>query len=138
MSRRVLSASLLFLLLAAASLAKAELRIQAGYSEAADLFSLLDNLSLWSPDGFSEPEYREYWTAAYGWDSEDQACFLVPLWLFLVPQSLFLIPQSLFLIPQSLFLVPQSLFLVPQSLFLVHVCVCVCVCKSLCQQVLEF
>jgi hypothetical protein len=71
--RRILPAVLIFLLLAAASSARGELRIQAGYSEAADLFSMMDNLSLWSPNGFNEPEYREYWTEVFDWSEEDQA-----------------------------------------------------------------
>jgi hypothetical protein len=64
---------LIFLLLSAASAVKGELRIRAGYSEAADLFSLMDNVSLWSPNGFNDPEYREYWTRVFDWSEEDQA-----------------------------------------------------------------
>lgn len=64
---------LLLLLLTAAVPARAELRIQAGYSAAADLFSLMDNVALWSPGGFNDPEYRDYWTANFGWDEADQA-----------------------------------------------------------------
>lgn len=64
---------LLLLLLMVTVPARAELRIQAGYSAAADLFSLMDNVALWSPDGFNDPEYRDYWTAAFGWNEADQA-----------------------------------------------------------------
>jgi len=72
-SVRLTSLALLFcFLLHLASPVQAELRIQAGYSEAADLFSLMDNVSLWSPDGFNEPAYREYWTDTFGWTEEDQ------------------------------------------------------------------
>jgi hypothetical protein len=72
-SVRITSAALLYcVLLSAAPPVQAELRIQAGYSEAADLFSLMDNVSLWSPNGFNEPAYREYWTDTFGWTEEDQ------------------------------------------------------------------
>jgi len=50
----------------------ADLRVDAGYNAAADLFSLMDNVSLWSPGGFSKPEYREYWNTTYGWSSTDE------------------------------------------------------------------
>jgi hypothetical protein len=53
--------------------ARAELRVNAGYSESVDLFSLMDNVSLWSPKGFNDPEYREYWQATFGWSEDDQA-----------------------------------------------------------------
>ena len=53
--------------------ARAELRVNAGYSASADLFSLMDNVSLWSPGGFNDPEYREYWEATFGWSDADQA-----------------------------------------------------------------
>jgi hypothetical protein len=53
--------------------ARADLRVNAGYSESADLFSLMDNVSLWSPKGFNDPEYREFWEATFGWSDEDQA-----------------------------------------------------------------
>ena len=53
--------------------ARADLRVNAGYSESADLFSLMDNVSLWSPEGFNDPEYREYWVETFGWNAEDQA-----------------------------------------------------------------
>jgi hypothetical protein len=59
--------------LALTGLAQAELRIQAGYSESADLYSLMDNVSLWSPEGFNDPEYREYWEETFGWSEADQA-----------------------------------------------------------------
>jgi len=51
--------------------ANAELRVDAGYSAPADLFSLMDNVSEWAP-GFTEPEYREYWRGEYGWSTEDE------------------------------------------------------------------
>jgi hypothetical protein len=53
--------------------ARADLRVNAGYSESADLFSLMDNVSLWSPEGFNDPEYREYWETTFGWSEDDQA-----------------------------------------------------------------
>ena len=49
----------------------AELRVDAGYSAAADLFSLMDNVSDWSP-GFTEQEYRDYWQSEFGWSAEDE------------------------------------------------------------------
>lgn len=51
---------------------RADLRIDAGYSAPADLFSLMDNVSLWSPGGFSRPEYRNYWKTTYGWSDTDE------------------------------------------------------------------
>jgi len=71
-ARLTFSALLFCLLLPVALPAQAELRIHAGYSEAADLFSLMDNVSLWSPNGFNDPEYREYWVETFGWTDEDQ------------------------------------------------------------------
>jgi hypothetical protein len=64
--------SFLVALIVCTAPASAELRIEVGYSKPADLFSLMDHVSLWSPDGFSKPEYREYWEAEFGWSAEDQ------------------------------------------------------------------
>ncbi len=74
-ARRLAAITLSFLALGLAlpDSARAELRVNAGYSESADLFSLMDNVSLWSPDGFNDPEYREYWEATFGWSEQDQA-----------------------------------------------------------------
>ena len=52
--------------------ARAEVRIEVGYSEAADLYSTMDNLSLWL-NGYTWPEYREEWTARFGWSEQDEA-----------------------------------------------------------------
>ncbi|MCQ8185243.1 hypothetical protein [Parvularcula maris] len=69
MAKRVV----LFLLLTLAwsQDARAEVTLRAGYHAPADLFSLMDQTSLWWP-GFNEPEYREAWEERFGWSDEDQ------------------------------------------------------------------
>ncbi|MEA9562756.1 MULTISPECIES: hypothetical protein [unclassified Xanthomonas] len=47
-------------------------QVQVGYSEATDLFNLLDNLSDWLP-GFTVPVYRSYMEAHGGLDQADLA-----------------------------------------------------------------
>ena len=46
--------------------------ITIGYSEATDLFNLLDNLSNWLP-GYTVPVYRTYWEQHVGLDDADRA-----------------------------------------------------------------
>ncbi len=46
--------------------------ITISYSEATDLFNLLDNLSNWLP-GYTEPVYRTYWEQHIGFDDTDRA-----------------------------------------------------------------
>lgn len=50
---------------------QAEVRLSVAYSDSADLFSLMDNVSGWL-DGFVIPEYRAEWVARFGWLPEDQ------------------------------------------------------------------
>src|SRR5690606_19533591 len=45
--------------------------ITIGYSEATDLFNLLDNLSNWLP-GYTAPVYRTYWEQHVGLDGADR------------------------------------------------------------------
>ena len=51
---------------------QAEFTLDIRYSEAADLFSLMDNVSNWW-EGFTDPGYREEWEARFGWSEEDQS-----------------------------------------------------------------
>jgi hypothetical protein len=55
----------------AASPASAEVKVSVSYSEAADLYSLMDNVSGWL-DGFVYPVYREEWVRRFGWSADDQ------------------------------------------------------------------
>lgn len=49
--------------------------VQVGYSEATDLFNLLDNLSDWLP-GFTVPVYRNYFETHGGLDQADHAALV--------------------------------------------------------------
>ncbi|WP_241235976.1 hypothetical protein [Xanthomonas sp. BRIP62411] len=49
--------------------------VQVGYSEATDLFNLLDNLSDWLP-GFTVPVYRSYFETHGGLDQADRAALV--------------------------------------------------------------
>ena len=49
----------------------AEVKPTVTYSEAADLYSTMDNLSGWL-EGFTWPEYRDEWQKRFGWSSKDQ------------------------------------------------------------------
>lgn len=60
------------LLLAGIAPARAEIKLSVSYSESADLFSLMDNVSNWL-DGFVYPDYREEWEKRFGWSKADQA-----------------------------------------------------------------
>jgi hypothetical protein len=51
--------------------ASAEVRLSVRYSEATDLFSLMDNTSGWL-DGFVIPAYRDEWVKRFGWSATDQ------------------------------------------------------------------
>lgn len=55
----------------AAGSAKAEVRLAVAYSESADLYSLMDNVSGWL-DGYVMPPYREEWERRFGWSDDDQ------------------------------------------------------------------
>lgn len=52
--------------------ARAEVRIAVAYGEAADVFSLMDNVSRWR-EGFTDPAYRDEWVTRFGWSAADQA-----------------------------------------------------------------
>ena len=45
--------------------------IRAAYSDAANLFSLMDNVSGWQ-EGLTDPAYRAEWKRRFGWSAEDQ------------------------------------------------------------------
>lgn len=51
--------------------AHAEVRVSVGYSEAADLYSTMDNVSEWLA-GFTIPAYRKEWEQRFGWSESDQ------------------------------------------------------------------
>ena len=51
--------------------ARAEVIIEVSYSEAADLYSTIDNVSGWL-EGFTWPEYRAEWEQRFGWSEQDQ------------------------------------------------------------------
>lgn len=52
--------------------AKTEITLDIRYSEAADLFSLMDNVTSWW-EGFTDPVYREEWERRFGWSDADGA-----------------------------------------------------------------
>ncbi len=52
--------SFALLLLAAAAPVQPQVRLSVTYNDAADLFSLMDNVSGWL-DGFTDPAYRSEW-----------------------------------------------------------------------------
>lgn len=69
-------ARLLALLLAALALsgpsrANAEVQVRVLYSETVNLYSLMDNVSGWL-DGYTNPTYRQEWSARFGWTAADQ------------------------------------------------------------------
>ena len=52
--------------------ARAEVRVAVTYSEAANLFFVMDNVSAWL-DGFTDPAFRAEWIKRFGWSTADQA-----------------------------------------------------------------
>lgn len=60
------------MLLAAAAPLQPQVRLSVSYNDAADLFSLMDNVSGWL-DGFTDPAYRSDWVQRFGWSAADQA-----------------------------------------------------------------
>jgi hypothetical protein len=54
---------------------RADLTLNSGYDEPADLFVLMDNVSWWSSGGFLDRPYRDYWESQYTVTAEDQAWF---------------------------------------------------------------
>ena len=66
---RFLLAAIALLFLSAP--AQAEVRVSVGYSEAADLYSTMDNVSEWL-EGFTIPAYRQEWEQRFGWSKSDQ------------------------------------------------------------------
>lgn len=60
------------LLFASAVPARADVKIEASYREAPNLFSLMDNVSGWLPE-FTDTAYRAEWTRRFGWTKSDQA-----------------------------------------------------------------
>lgn len=55
----------------AAQPVRAEVTLTVAYSEAADLYSTMDNVSGWL-EGFTSPEYRAEWQRRFGWSEKDQ------------------------------------------------------------------
>lgn len=51
--------------------ASAKITIRAGYHAPADLFSVMDQTTLWY-EGFNDRAYREAWTERFGWSDDDQ------------------------------------------------------------------
>ena len=50
---------------------RAEVNVTVSYSEAADLYSTMDNVSGWL-EGYTWPEYRTEWSERFGWSAADQ------------------------------------------------------------------
>ncbi|MEB1611062.1 hypothetical protein VDQ74_14365 [Xanthomonas campestris pv. campestris] len=77
--RRVRSAGLICVVMCATAHAVAAMpssaSVQVGYSEATDLFNLLDNLSDWLP-GYTAPVYRSYFETHGGLDPADRAALV--------------------------------------------------------------
>ncbi len=69
---KIRSLLLALVLFFAPALLRAEVRFSVSYSEAVDLFSLMDNVSEWEK-GFTDPAYRAEWTDRFGWSERDQA-----------------------------------------------------------------
>ncbi len=69
---RLLLRAFALLLGASAVPAHADVQITASYSEPANLFSLMDNVSGWLPE-FTDAAYREEWARRFGWSKLDQA-----------------------------------------------------------------
>lgn len=65
-------ASSALLLFTAAVPVQPQVRLSVMYNDAADLFSLMDNVSGWL-DGFTDPAYRSEWVQRFGWSAADQA-----------------------------------------------------------------
>lgn len=60
-----------FIVLVASVPANADVKLSVSYSQPADLYSMMDNVSGWL-DGFVIPAYREEWEARFGWSKQDQ------------------------------------------------------------------
>ncbi|CAE6750732.1 hypothetical protein XA1314C_16580 [Xanthomonas arboricola] len=80
--RRVRSAGLIWVVMCATAHAapavpamSSSSPVQVGYSEATDLFNLLDNLSDWLP-GYTAPVYRSYFETHGGLDPADRAALV--------------------------------------------------------------
>lgn len=54
--------------------ASASIRMEAVYSQGADIFDLMDNVSEWW-EGFCDAEYKKYWKEKYGISKEDSEFF---------------------------------------------------------------
>lgn len=63
---------LLWLLFTCAAPVRADVSVEASYSEPANLFSLMDNVSGWLPE-FTDAAYRDEWARRFGWSKSDQA-----------------------------------------------------------------
>ena len=50
---------------------RAEITVEVAYSETADLYSMMDNVSEWL-EGYTIPAYREEWVARFGWTEADR------------------------------------------------------------------
>lgn len=68
---QILVGALALLFLAPAASASTAVNLEASYSEPANLFSLMDNVSGWQ-EGLTDPAYREDWSRRFGWTSTDQ------------------------------------------------------------------
>ena len=60
-----------FMLICGVSAARADVTITVSYSEPADFYSMMDNVSGWL-EGFVIPQYRAEWEQRFGWSAEDQ------------------------------------------------------------------
>ena len=58
-------------LLSISAPARAEVTVSVSYSETADLYSTMDNVSRWL-EGFTIPAYRDEWEQRFGWSASDQ------------------------------------------------------------------
>jgi hypothetical protein len=67
-------AAIAVLVLTPVSYASATLKISAVYSETANTFDILDQVSMWW-DGFCEDDYQKYWKEKYGLTEEDLHLF---------------------------------------------------------------
>jgi hypothetical protein len=59
---------------ASSTLAHADVKLKAVYSESANIFDVMDNVSNWW-DGFCEEEYQKFWTNRYGISDDERVLF---------------------------------------------------------------
>ncbi|MGK5087555.1 hypothetical protein WDW86_08350 [Bdellovibrionota bacterium FG-2] len=52
----------------------AEVKLQAVYHEASNVFEIMDNVSNWWP-GFCDEEYQKYWQKTFGLSEQDKVFF---------------------------------------------------------------